>query len=83
MPERSRAEPRAGRDRVRDADAAEHRLERSTPAVERRRDERDLLGRCAGADQVQQLLTDELEHAADAGALEEANRRIELRRGRR
>ena len=34
-------------------------------------------------DQVQQLLTDELEHAADAGALEEANRRIELRRGRR
>ena len=40
--ERRRAEPRAVLDRVRDPQAAEHRLERRAPGLERRRDERDL-----------------------------------------
>ena len=52
VPERRRAEPRARLDRVRHAERAEHRLERRAPAVERRRDERDLLGRRAAADQA-------------------------------
>ena len=47
--------------------------------VERRRDERDLLGGGAGAEQLEQLVADELERAARAGALEEAHGAVELR----
>ena len=78
VPERRRAEARARLDGVGHAECPEHRLERRAPAVERRRDERDLLGRCAAADQLEQLVADELQRAAGARALEEANGAVEL-----
>ena len=77
VPERRRPEPRTRLDRVRHAERAEHRLERRAPAVERRCDERDLLGRRAAADQLEQLFADQLERAAGACALEEAHGAVE------
>ncbi len=50
--------------------------------VERGRDERDLLGRRPGAEELEQLVADELERAARARSLEEAHRTVE-RHGRR
>ena len=65
-------------DRVRHPERAEHRLERRAPALERRRDQRDPLGRRAAADELEQLLADQLERAARAGAFEEADGAVEL-----
>ena len=65
---------------VGDAEPAEHRLERRAPAVERRRDQRDLLGRRARRGSARSSSADELEGPARAGAFEEADGGIELRR---
>ena len=75
----------AGRrlDGVRDAERAEGGLERRLEAVDRRADDADPLGRRAAADQLEDLVADELERAARAGALEEADRALDRRRGRR
>ena len=58
--ERRRGQPHAAVDRVRDAGGSEHRLERRAPALDRRDDERDLLGRGAVAQERQHLVRDEL-----------------------
>src|SRR5439155_22452864 len=58
LPERGLREPRPLLQRVRDAERAEHRLERRAPAVERVADDRDRGGGRACADQLEQLLRD-------------------------
>src|SRR5581483_6599847 len=83
MPERCRAEARTRLEGVRDAEAAEHRLERRPPFGERRRHERDPLRRDAAADEGDELVRDELERAAAPGSLEEADGSVELRGRRR
>ena len=70
-------------DRERNADRAERRLDLAAVAIEARAHEEDLLGGRAAPNQVERLLGDQLERAARAGALEEANRPVELRAGRR
>ena len=60
-------------DRVRDAERAERGLERCANAVDARADDADLLRRRPAAEEREQLLADELERAARAGALEEPN----------
>ncbi len=75
------AETNAPLERVRDAQPAECRLERRADAVECRADEHDLLRRDPRAQQVEQLLGDELERAALPCAFEEADRALELRAG--
>ena len=71
--ERRRRQANAAVDRVRDAGRPEGGLERRAPAVDAGDDERDLLGRHAVAQQVEHLVGDELERAARARALEEAD----------
>ena len=63
--------------RVRDAERAERGLERRAQAVDARADDADALRRRAAAEQREQLLADELERAARARALEEANRAVD------
>src|SRR5207302_6559727 len=75
--ERRLAEPRAVLDGVRDAEGRERGLERRAPALERGAHDGDPVGRDAAADQLEELLADELEDAADARALEEADRPLE------
>src|SRR5206468_10587943 len=65
------------------AQRGERGLERRLPAVERWADDADLLRRGAGADEREQLLADELEHAARACGLEETKGAVDRRRGRR
>ena len=79
LPERRLAEAQAALERVRDAECCEGRVERRAPAFERRADDRDLVGLGAGAQQREQLLGDELQGPAQARALEEADRPVELR----
>src|SRR5207253_11387658 len=62
---------------VRDAERAEHGLERRAPALERRADDADAFGRRARANEREQLLADHLERAARAGTLEKANGAVE------
>src|SRR5581483_7839273 len=83
VPERRRGETHAPFDRERDLEGREHRLDGYPPALERRDDERDLLGRDAAAEQCEHLVADELERGARAGAFEEAERAVERRRLRR
>ena len=88
LPERRLAEPQPPFERVGHAERGEGRVERRAPAVERRADDRDLVRRRAVPQQREDLVRDELERAADAGALEEAQRAVQLgprrapRRGR-
>ena len=82
LAERRSVEPEAPFDRVGDAERAECGLDRAPVALQRGDDERDLLGRGAGAEQREQLLGHELERASRAGALEEAHRTLERRRVR-
>ena len=77
VPERRRAERDAALERHRDAERAEGRLEREPHALDGRADDRDLLRRDPAADETEHLVGDELERAARAGALEEAERRVE------
>ena len=74
LAERRLAEADPTLDGERDSGRAEHRLERRPPALERREDESDLLERDAGGSELTDLLRDELQRAAGAGALEEADR---------
>ena len=67
-------------ERVRDTERAEDGLERRAPALERIADDRDRVGRGAAADQLEELLGHELERAARARSLEEADRPLEVRR---
>ena len=69
-------------DRVRDAERAERGLERRAHAVDARADDADLLRRRSGAEQREQLFADELERAARAGALEEADGAVDRDRAR-
>ena len=84
LPERRLAEPEPALDGEGDAERAEHRLDRGARALDGRDHERDLLQRDAGGGELPNLLRDELERAARAGRLEEADRAVERRRvGRR
>src|SRR5205085_10521009 len=80
LPERRLAEPQPALDRERHAERRERRVERGAPAVERRADDRDLVRRRAVAQQAEDLVREELERAANARALEEAQRAVQLRR---
>ena len=80
--ERRLAEPRRALGRVRDAEPGERRLERRAPALERWRDDRDVSRVRAAADELEDLLAHELEHAARTRCLEEAHRSLEGRSGR-
>src|SRR4051794_18717287 len=66
MPDRRRAESNARLDRVRHLERPQHGVERAAPGVDGRCDERDLLGADTGPDQIEQLVTDELERSAGA-----------------
>jgi hypothetical protein len=70
-------------DRIRDPEAAQHGLDRGAPRIEGGRDQRDLLGCGAPANEREELLADELERAAGSCALEEADGGVELGRRRR
>ena len=80
--ERRLAEPRRALDRVRDAEPGERRLERRAPALQRGCDDRDVSGIRAAADQLEDLLAHELEHAASTRRLEKAHGPLEGRSGR-
>jgi phage shock protein A len=73
VPDGRRAQPAPRLERVGDAEAREHRLERRAEALRRRHEERDLLGRNALAHERQDFLRDELERVARARPLEEAD----------
>ena len=71
------AEPREALGRVRDAEPGERRLERRSPALQRGCDDRDVGRIRPAADELEDLLADELEHAARARRLEEAHGALE------
>src|SRR5205823_3195637 len=73
-------EPQPALEAEGNAERAEPRLDRRPPAVGRRADDRDLVERGPGAGKGQDLGADELERAARAGALEEADGALERRR---
>ena len=83
MTERRRVEADTGVDGVRNVEPTEDGLERSPPAFRRREHHRDPVGGDAGAQELEQLVGDQLECAADTGSLQEADRRVEVRRRRR
>ena len=84
LAERRLAEPQPALERVGHAERREGGVERA-PASGRAtgRRSRSRRGIRAGAQQREHLVRDELERAAQAGALEEADRAVELRRRRR
>ena len=82
LAEGGRGEPWPCLDRDRDAERAERRLDRRTRAIERRADDRDLLGRGAAPYELEHGLGDELEGGPTTGALEEADRAVERGRHR-
>ena len=73
-------EPERRVDGVRDPERPERRLDRAAPALERGHHDADLRGAGPAAQEVEHLLADELERAARAGALEEADRTLDRRR---
>src|SRR5581483_2999460 len=77
MPERRLRDAHLAVDRVRHAERAERRLERRAQAVDARTDDADALGRGPRAQQLEQLLADELERTARTSTLEEAHRTVE------
>mgnify|MGYP003288869616 CR=1 FL=1 len=80
LAERRLAEPEPALDGERDPERSEHRLDRRTPSLHRGNDQRDLLERDAAGSELPHLFGDELERAAGAGGLEEADRTVELGR---
>ncbi len=80
LPEGCPAQARPALDGVGDAGSRERRLERGAETLERRADEPDGLGRRPVTEQAQDLVRDELERRARAGALEEPDGSLE--RGR-
>ena len=77
--ERRLREAQLAVDRVRDAEGAQHRLERAADPLVARHHEPDPLGRHAAAGEREHLLGDELERAAASGSLEEAHHTVERR----
>src|SRR3989454_1360857 len=73
-------EPCVRLERVWDAERPECCFEGRLPALERRAHDPDLFRRDAGPDQREQLLADELERPALAGALEEPDGSVDRRR---
>src|SRR5215470_344103 len=65
---------------MRDAQRSERGLERGTPALDRRADDADPLGRRARPDQREDLLANELGRATRSRTLEEPNGALELDR---
>jgi hypothetical protein len=80
MAERRLPEPDAALERVRDTERGEGRLQRGPPGLERRAHNRDLLGRGAGTQELENLVRDELERGSPAGTLEKADGALEKRR---
>src|SRR5207248_3060176 len=81
--ERRLREPDLAVDGVRNAERPERSLERRTPTLDARTDDPDALSGRARAQEVEQLLADELERAARTRAFEETHRAVDrLRRGR-
>ena len=76
------AELRQPLGRVRDAEAGKRCLERRAPALQGGCDDRDLGRIRPAADELEDLLADELEHAARTRRLEEAHGSLERWRGR-
>ena len=70
-------------ERVGDAERTEGRLEGRAQALDRRADDQDLLRRRAGAEELEDLVGDQLERGAGACALEQADRALGRRRRRR
>ena len=77
MAEGRGAERNSPLERDRDAEPRERGLERNAHRVERRADDRDLLGRGSATDRGERLLCHELERPARAGTLEKADRAVE------
>ena len=82
LAERRLAEPHPALDRVRNAESDERGVERRAPAVDRRADDGDLLGRRARAQEREHLVGEQLERPAQACALEEPERAVQPRRRR-
>src|SRR6187397_2255508 len=83
MPVRGLGDLQRGIERIRNAERAECRLERRANPVERRADDEDLVRSSAAAYELQDLVGNELERRARAGALEKADRSLAFgRRGR-
>jgi len=78
--ERCLHEPHLAVDGVRNAKRAEHGLDRASEPLVAGHHHADPLRRRPRADECEQLLPDELERAAAAGALEEADRTVNGRR---
>ena len=78
--ERRLREAQLAVDGVRDAERAEHRLERAADPVIAGHDETDPIRRHAAAGEREHLLAHQLERAAAPGALEEADHPVERRR---
>ncbi len=70
-------------ERVGDAERTEGRLQWRAQALDRRADDQDLLRRRAGAEELEDLVGDQLERRAGAGAFEQADRALGRRRRRR
>ena len=70
-------------ERVGNAERTEGRLQGRAQALDRRADDQDLLRRRAGAEELEDLVGDQLERGAGAGALEQADRALGRRRRRR
>ena len=79
MPESGLRKRDAALDRVGDSQRSEGRLERRPVALDAGADDRDLLGGKAGAQERQDLVTDELERPTGARRLEEAHGTVERR----
>ena len=78
--ERRLREAQLAIDGIRDAQRAEHRLERAADPVVAGHDETDPIRRHAAAGEREHLLAHQLERAAAPGALEEADHPVERRR---
>src|SRR5688572_30226632 len=79
LAERGLADPDPPFDRVRHAERAERGLELCPHPVDAGTDDEDLFGRRAAADELQDLVGDELERAPRTGSLEETDRAVERR----
>ena len=77
--ERRLAKPRRALDRIRDPEPGERRLERPAPAFQRRCDDSDVSRIRAAADQVEDLLADQLQGTASTCPLEKAHGALEGR----
>ena len=80
LAERRLRQARRRVDRIRDPEGRERRRERRAPALLRRDDDADLVGRDPVAEQLEDRLAHELERATGSGPLEEPDRSLQRRR---